>query len=337
MTVEPVPLFLAPMAGITDLAYRLLAREAGADFTITEFTAASGLSRHAKHSWLKVESDPRESPFIPQIFGGDIDEMVATVELLQDRADLIDINFGCPAPKVCRNEAGAALLSDPDRVVRMVSACIEAADIPITVKMRLGTGGGPNTALEICQRLEEVGVERICIHGRTLRQRYSGKSDWDQIREIVEAVEIPVIANGDVTDAKSATACLEATGAAGLMIGRGAIGQPTIFHQIKRDLGWSAGATQWDENGSANELQWTGERAAVARSWCWNRYLQLSSEVYENGQCKNLKRHAVSFTKGLPGASAMRVELHRIQDHNELGKRVSDYLNDLAHRSSVAA
>ena len=198
MTVEPVPLFLAPMAGITDLAYRLLAREAGADFTITEFTAASGLSRHAKHSWLKVESDPRESPFIPQIFGGDIDEMVATVELLQDRADLIDINFGCPAPKVCRNEAGAALLSDPDRVVRMVSACIEAADIPITVKMRLGTGGGPNTALGICQRLEEVGVERICIHGRTLRQRYSGKSDWDQIREIVEAVEIPVIANGDV-------------------------------------------------------------------------------------------------------------------------------------------
>ena len=126
LMVEPVPLFLAPMAGVTDLAYRLLALETGADLSFTEFTAASGLSRHAKHSWLKVESDPRESPFIPQIFGGDIDEMVQTVKLLQDRADIIDLNFGCPAPKVCRNDAGAALLRNPDKVVEMVRACIEA-------------------------------------------------------------------------------------------------------------------------------------------------------------------------------------------------------------------
>ena len=172
------PLFLAPMAGVTDLAYRILARECGADVTVTEFTAASGLTRRNTYSWLKVESDPRESPFIPQIFGGIIEEMVQTVEMLQDRADVIDINFGCPAPKVCKNDAGAALLRDPDRVVNMVRACIEVAEVPITVKMRLGTGSGENTALEICERLEEEGVERVCVHGRTLRQRYSGEADW---------------------------------------------------------------------------------------------------------------------------------------------------------------
>ena len=317
-TANP-PLFLAPMAGVTDLAYRLLASECGADYTVTEFTAASGLTRRNTNSWLKVESDPRESPFIPQIFGGDIDEMVTTVKLLQDRADIIDLNFGCPAPKVCRNDAGAALLRDPDRVVQMVRACLEAADVPITVKMRLGTGSGPNTALEICERLEAEGVERICVHGRTLRQRYSGESDWSQIRDIVQAVQIPVIANGDVVDAKTTAACLEQTGAAGLMVGRGAIGRPTLFHEIKRDLGWSN-----------DKPPWRDDDPAVARYWCWERYIELSSELYHEHYNKNLKRHAVSFTKGLPGASAMRVELHSIHDQRLLGRRVLEYLENLA-------
>ena len=326
MTSDPVPLFLAPMAGITDLAYRLLARECGADVTVTEFTAASGLTRRDTHSWLKVESDPREQPFIPQIFGGITEEMVQTVELLQDRADVIDINFGCPAPKVCRNDAGAALLRDPDRVVEMVRACLDVAKVPITVKVRLGTGGGPNTALEVAERLEAEGIERICVHGRTLRQRYSGTADWEQIRDIVEAVDIPVIANGDVVDAATASACLEATGAAGLMIGRGAIGRPTIFHDIKRDLGWSDQAPTWGDGDPT-----------VARLWCWKRYLELSGELYTVQENKNLKRHAVSFTKGLPGASAMRVELHSIGDQAELGRRVTEYLEELAEPRSIAA
>ena len=322
-TANP-PLFLAPMAGVTDLAYRLLASECGADYTVTEFTAASGLTRRNTNSWLKVESDSREKPFIPQIFGGDIEEMVTTVKLLQDRADIIDLNFGCPAPKVCRNEAGAALLRDPDRVVRMVRACIGAANVPITVKMRLGTGSGPNTALEICQRLEAEGVERICVHGRTLRQRYSGESDWSQIRDIVQAVDIPVIANGDVVDANTASACLDQTAAAGLMIGRGAIGRPPLFYEIKRDLGWID-----------DEPPWGIDDPAVARHWCWERYVELSSELYQDHTNKNLKRHAVSFNKGLPGASGMRVELHSIQDQRKLGQKVSQYLENLASPRAV--
>jgi len=318
MHEQPVPLFLAPMAGVTDLAYRLLARECGADLSITEFTAASGLSRHDASSWLKVESDPREKPFIPQIFGGDISEMVTTVELLEHKADIIDINFGCPAPKVCRNNAGAALLRSPDQVIEMVRACINATNVPITVKMRLGTGSGPNTALEITRRLEDEGVERVCVHGRTLRQRYSGEADWKQIKEIVDEVEIPVIANGDIIDAKTALSCLELTGAGGLMIGRGAIGRPMIFHEIKRDLGWSVGKPPWGD-----------DNIASSRLWCWNRYLELSSELYSGIRNKNLKRHAVSFTKGLPGASKMRVELHSIPNQEKMGDRVKQYLEEL--------
>tara|TARA_B110000444_G_scaffold67334_1_gene63280 strand:+ start:13922 stop:14959 length:1038 start_codon:yes stop_codon:yes gene_type:complete len=325
MADTAIPLFLAPMAGVSDLAYRLLARECGADLTVTEFTAAAGLSRNASHSWLKVESHPRESPFIPQIFGGIIEEMVHTVKLLQDRADIIDINFGCPAPKVCRNDAGAALLRDPDRIVKMVKSCLDVAKVPISVKVRLGTGKGPNTALEVAQRLEKEGIERICVHGRTLRQRYSGLADWDQIKEIVDGVDIPVIANGDIVDSKTAKMCMDATGAAGLMIGRGAIGVPNIFHDIKRDLRWDS-----------NPPPWKNQNPATARLWCWNRYLEISKEVYAGQINKNLKRHAISFTKGLSGASAMRVELHSVNTQEELGNRVTKYLEELNYQELTA-
>ena len=318
MKSGPVPLFLAPMAGVSDLAYRILARECGADFTVTEFTAAAGLSRHASHSWLKVESHPLENPFIPQIFGGVTEEMVKTVKLLQKKANIIDINFGCPAPKVCRNDAGAALLRNPDKIVKMVRACLDVAEVPISVKVRLGTGTGPNTALEVAQRLEREGIYRICVHGRTLKQRYSGLADWEQIREIVDGVEIPVIANGDVVDSASTKLCMDITKSAGLMIGRGAIGMPNIFYDIKRDLGWNTSLPPWKE-----------DNPAAARLWCWKRYLDISKQVYGEKMNKNIKRHAISFTKGLPGASAMRVQLHSVTTQEELGKRVSQYLENL--------
>tara|TARA_B100000575_G_scaffold266359_1_gene243637 strand:+ start:3859 stop:4854 length:996 start_codon:yes stop_codon:yes gene_type:complete len=318
---EAVPLFLAPMAGVTDLAYRLLATECGADYTLTEFTAASGLSRKEAKSWLKMESHPMETTFIPQIFGGDKEEMVTTVEMLQDRADIIDINFGCPAPKVCKNNAGAALLRDPDQVVNLVRSCIDASNVPVTVKMRLGTGGIPNTALEITKRLESEGVMRVCVHGRTLKQRYSGEADWKSIREIVESVSIPVIANGDVVDSESAQMCLQSTGASGLMIGRAAIGRPMIFYDIKKNMGWID-----------NDPPWSVDNPVIARRWCWQRYLELCSEVYPSGGSKNSKRHAISFTKGLPGASAMRVDLHRAKNHEDLGEMVTSYLEQLVDK-----
>ena len=209
----------------------------------TEFTNSTALSRKATTSWAKMESHPDEEPFIPQIFGGDVNDMVTAAILLSESADIIDLNFGCPAPKVTKICAGAALMGEPDNLVNMVKEIIENVDIPVTAKMRLGTGSGENNVLQISKELESIGVSRICIHGRTLKQRYMGEADWSQIAEVV--ANVPVVANGDVVDAKSAAACLKHTAASGLMIGRGAIGRPNIFAEIKMELGWMTRKVPW--------------------------------------------------------------------------------------------
>ncbi|MEC8519739.1 MAG: tRNA-dihydrouridine synthase family protein, partial [Candidatus Thermoplasmatota archaeon] len=234
---EQRPLYLAPMSGVTDLPYRLLAKECGADVTITEFTNSTALTREAATSWRRMETHETEVPFIPQIFGGDPGDRATAAEMLAPAADVIDLNFGCPAPKVTNICAGAALMGEPDRLVNMVETIVDRVDIPVTAKLRLGTGGArANNSTEICERLEAVGARRLCIHGRTLKQRYAGEADWTSIKEAVEKVEVPVVANGDVVDAASAAACLTHTGASGLMIGRGAIGRPTVFSDIKVGL-----------------------------------------------------------------------------------------------------
>jgi len=311
-----VPLALAPMAGVSDLPYRLLARECGADITITEFTSSAGLSREVANSWLKLESDEREQPFIPQIFGGDVNEMVTTVEMLQDKADIIDLNFGCPAPKITKICAGAALMGQPDDLVAMTEACINSSDVPITAKLRMGTGYMENNIVELAPRLEEAGVMRLCVHGRTLKQRYTGEADWGTIREVVEAVDIPVFANGDITDAQSAQACLETTQAAGLMIGRGAIGRPMIFNEIKSELGWCNSDSPWD---AIDDF--------AIRSWCWNRYLELARET-TGLQSKWLNRHAVAFTKGLPGAKNARKVIAKNRDTEAVASGIQNWLQE---------
>ena len=154
---EPRPLYLAPMSGVTDLPFRLLAKQCGADVTITEFTNSTALSREAAVSWKKMESHETEIPFIPQIFGGNANDMATAAEMLSPNADIIDLNFGCPAPKVTKICAGAALMGEPDNLVSMVEGIVERVDIPVTAKMRLGTGNSEHNAVEICKRLEKVG------------------------------------------------------------------------------------------------------------------------------------------------------------------------------------
>ena len=324
---EPRPLFLAPMAGVTDLPFRLLARECGADFTITEFTNSTALSREAAVSWRRMETCDAESPFIPQIFGGVSEDMARAAEMLAPDADIIDLNFGCPAPKVTKICAGAALMGQPDDLVSMCETIVNRVDTPVTAKMRLGTGSGDFSAKEICQRLEDVGIQRLCVHGRTLRQRYSGEADWDYIAEVVQSVETPVIANGDVVDHKTAAACLERTHAAGLMIGRGAIGRPSVFAEMKVGLGWMAeDDLPWIKahEGDWNELTDTGKQFATRR-WCWDRYIELAKET-TGLEIKSLRGHAVSFTKGLPGAKSIRSIMHGKVTREEFAQATSDFL-----------
>ncbi|MEC7703956.1 MAG: tRNA-dihydrouridine synthase family protein [Candidatus Thermoplasmatota archaeon] len=321
---EQVPLFLAPMAGVTDVAYRLLARESGADFTSTEFTAASGLSRKDAKSWAKVETHPRESPFIPQIFGGIEDEMVETAQLLSKDADVIDLNFGCPAPKVTKTCAGAAMMGEPENLVRMVERCLENSEVPVSVKMRLGINQETLTVLEIAERCAELGVLRVCVHGRTLSQKYRGIADWDMIAKVVEVCEphnTPVIANGDIVDADSAAKCLEVTGAQGLMIGRGAIGDPCIFGRIKSELGWEDFEAPWGDSNQAGQ-----------KHWAWNRYVELVDEIGGPYAARNMKQHAISFTKGLPGGRELRPHLHAIKDFRLIGEPLNIALEAFSQR-----
>lgn len=320
------PLYLAPMSGVTDLPYRLLAKECGADVTITEFTNSTALTREAATSWRRMETHETEVPFIPQIFGGDPGDMATAAEMLAPAADIIDLNFGCPAPKVTNICAGAALMGEPDRLVDMVETIVNRIDVPVTAKMRLGTGKGANNATEICRRLEDVGAQRLCIHGRTLRQRYSGEADWTSIAEAVAAVEVPVVANGDVVDAASAAACLEHTGASGLMIGRGAIGRPSVFSDIKVGLGWmKLDDLPW----VATHDDWHGledtQQSFAARKWCWDRYIELS-EATTGIQGKWMQRHAIAFTKGLPGAKRVRSLMHDQDTAKAMADAISAFL-----------
>ena len=324
---EERPLYLAPMSGVTDLPYRLLAKECGADVTITEFTNSTALTREAATSWRRMETHETEVPFIPQIFGGDPGDMATAAAMLAPAADVIDLNFGCPAPKVTNICAGAALMGEPDRLVSMVETIVDRVDIPVTAKMRLGTGGTrANNSTEICQRLEDVGAQRLCIHGRTLKQRYSGEADWTSIKEAVGEVEVPVVANGDVVDAASAAACLRHTGASGLMIGRGAIGRPTVFSDIKVGLGWME---EDDLPWVARHDDWHGlsdiGRSFASRKWCWDRYIELS-EATVGIQGKWMQRHAIAFTKGLPGARKVRTLMHDQDSAKAMADAISGFL-----------
>ena len=324
---EQRPLYLAPMSGVTDLPYRLLAKECGADVTITEFTNSTALTREAATSWRRMETHETEVPFIPQIFGGDPGDMATAAEMLAPAADVIDLNFGCPAPKVTNICAGAALMGEPDRLVNMVEAIVDRVNVPVTAKMRLGTGGArANNSTEICERLEAVGARRLCIHGRTLKQRYAGEADWTSIKEAVEKVEVPVVANGDVVDAASAAACLTHTGASGLMIGRGAIGRPTVFSDIKVGLGWMK---EEDLPWVARRDDWHGlsevGRAFVSRKWCWDRYIELS-EATIGIQGKWMQRHAIVLTKGLPGAKKVRTLMHEQDTTKAMADAISGFL-----------
>ena len=324
---EERPLYLAPMSGVTDLPFRLLAKECGADVTITEFTNSTALTREAATSWRRMETHETEVPFIPQIFGGDPGDMATAAAMLAPAADVIDLNFGCPAPKVTNICAGAALMGEPDRLVRMVETIVDRVDVPVTAKMRLGTGGSrANNSTEICQRLEDVGAQRLCIHGRTLKQRYSGEADWTSIKEAVGEVEVPVVANGDVVDAASAAACLGHTGASGLMIGRGAIGRPTVFSDIKVGLGWMKEddlpwVTQHDDWHGLSDIG----RSFASRKWCWDRYIELS-EATVGIQGKWMQRHAIAFTKGLPGARKVRTLMHDQDSAKAMANAISGFL-----------
>ena len=232
VTIES-KLALAPMAGVTDAAFRQICAELGAGYTVTELVSAKALCYHDAKTAQLLRPFPGEKPFAAQIFGSDVNCMAEAAQMAIEisGADILDINMGCPVGKVVKNGDGSALMRDPEKAARIAEAVVHAVRVPVTVKMRRGWDKGSINAVELSKMLEEVGVSAVAVHGRTRMQMYGGEADWNTIRDVKQAVNIPVIANGDVFSPEAAVRILKFTGADMAMIGRGCFGNPWLFMQ----------------------------------------------------------------------------------------------------------
>ena len=275
-------LALAPMAGVTDAAFRQICAEKGAGYTVTELVSAKALCYRDKKTAQLLMPFPNEHPFAAQIFGSDEACMAEAAQLALEisGADIIDINMGCPVGKVVKGGDGCALMRDPEKAARIAEAVVRAVNVPVTVKMRRGWDKGSINAVELAKLLEQAGVSAVAVHGRTRMQMYGGEADWNTIRDVKQAVKIPVIANGDVFSAEAAVRILKFTGADMAMIGRGSFGNPWLFEQAAAALnGWDIPAPppfaeRWDTAVRQVELaaQYHGERTAMLEArhhLCW--------------------------------------------------------------------
>ena len=230
------PVYLAPMEGVTDRAFRRICKEYGADVLISEFISSDALSREVEKSFRKMAFSDDERPFGVQIFGSTEEALTAAAKLAaEQQPDFIDINWGCPVKKIVSKGAGSAILQDIPKMVRLTSAVVKAVDLPVTVKTRLGWDSSNKPIVEVAERLQDVGIQAITIHGRTRAQQYGGEADWSLIGEVKNnpRMTIPVIGNGDINSAERALVFKERYGVDAVMVGRAAIGNPWIFRQIK--------------------------------------------------------------------------------------------------------
>jgi len=292
------PVILAPMEDVTDRAFRQLCKRHGADIVYTEFISAEALRRGAEKSLRKLKVDEIERPFAIQIFGNTIESMVEAAVIAETyRPDYLDINFGCPTKKVAGKGAGAALLREPEKMAQISEAVVKAVKIPVTAKTRIGWDADSITILDILPRLEDAGIQALALHGRTRSQMYKGKADWSWIRATKERARIPIIANGDIWSADDAVAMFAETGADGVMIGRGSIGNPFIFEQAKQLIT------------TGKVLPPPDFRARIEAAM---EHLQLSVQFKgEKYGVLEMRRHYSTYLKGLPMVSRVRNKLVR--------------------------
>ncbi len=294
---------LSPMAGVTDVAFRALAKKYGAGLTYTEFVSSHALIRGSRKSFDIIQTAKIEKPVAVQLFGNSEKEIVEAAKLIEDKFDIIDVNCGCPAWKVIKTGAGSALLNSPEKIGDFISRLSSAVSKPVTVKIRSGIDDKKINAVEIARIAEDSGAAAIAIHGRTQKQGYSGNADWNIIKKVKDAVNIPVIGNGDVFSPEIFAKRIEESNVDAIMIARGAIGNPYVFTQINDFL----------ERGNYEKKSGIEQFA---------EYLELAEEFKIH--FPTIKQHAMSFTKGIHGSAKLRNEISRAKDLDKL-KEVIEY------------
>ena len=293
-------LILAPMAGVTDLPFRLLCKEQGAGLLCMEMVSAKAIYFNNKNTEELLNIDDREPPVSLQLFGSDPDIISEMAKKIENRPfSILDINMGCPVPKVAGNGEGSALMKNPKLVEEIVSKTAKAIKKPVTVKIRKGFDDEHINAVEIARIAESAGAAAVAVHGRTREQYYSGKADWDIIRQVKEAVKIPVIGNGDVTSPEAARQLMETTGCDGIMIGRGAQGNPWIFRQI----------LHWMETGEEEPKPDLEEvKAMILRH---ARMLVEYKGAYTG--IREMRKHVAWYTAGYPNSAKLRARVNEIE------------------------
>lgn len=307
--------FLAPMAGVTDKAFRIICRDFGCGLVYTEMVSSRGLHYGSERTGLMLDIDEREAPAAVQIFGSEPEIMARTAESISEnpRVAIIDINMGCPAPKIVKNCDGSALMREPKLAESIIKSTVLKSKKPVTVKIRKGWDENSVNAVEFARMIEASGASAVAVHGRTRSQMYEGKADWDIIARVKEAVRIPVIGNGDVVTPEDAKKLFEQTGCDAIMVGRGALGNPWAFKRINEYL----------ERGRLIPEPTVEERIKVAL-----KHLDMALEFKGQRGVIEMRKQLAWYLKGAPNASTIRDMINRMQDAGDIKKLLMEYLKE---------
>ncbi len=309
---------LAPMAGISNTSYRKIIKEMGAGLIYAEMVSDKAITYGNEKTFDLLKMDESERPIAQQIFGSDVDSFVTAAKKIESemKPDIIDINMGCPVPKIAvRSQAGSALLKNPEKIYEIVKAVVEAVNIPVTVKIRSGWDNNSINAVEVAKQIERAGAKAITIHARTRAQGYSGKADWNIIKAVKESVKIPVIGNGDVTSCYLAKKMLDETGCDAVMIGRGVLGNPWLIRECVEYL----------EKGTVpTEIQPREKIAMLKR-----HFDLLVQDKSEKQAILEIRTHALWYIKGLKGSAAIKNQICQTKSKDEMFSILDNYLNNL--------